>query len=117
MRTITSTREMWLSLEHVFKENDKESNAKLITMLMEDKTNDEKRLLRKYKTSEDFEEQMFKAQWLESEKLRSTGKYTSNTSKPPFDFIEKDCSIVAKCFHSNSKNELSDPDDSESESK
>ena len=98
MRTITSAKEMWLSLEHVFKENDKESNAKLITMLMEDKTDDEKRLLRKFKTFENFEEQMFKTQWLESEKLGSIGKYIGNISKPPVDFIENDCSKVEKCF-------------------
>ena len=116
MKTTTSTKELWLSLEYIYKENDMDNEIELIKMLIEDMTDDIKKQVDKVKSPEDFEELIFKLQQLEFKKLSSTGKYTGNISKPPIDFIEKDYSIVAKCFHSNSENELSDPDDSESES-
>ena len=41
MKIITSAKELWLNLEQIYKENDKESNAKLINMVLEDKIDDE----------------------------------------------------------------------------
>ena len=49
----------------------------------------------------------------DSKEPSNTGKYTGNISKPLVDFIEKDCSKVEKCSHSdyNFENDLSDLDD------
>ena len=37
MKTITSAKEVWLSLEQIYKEYDEEGENKLINMIMEDK--------------------------------------------------------------------------------
>ena len=117
MKTITSVKEMWLSLEQIYREYVEDDEVKLINMSMEDKSDGIKRQWKRCKSFDVLVELVFKEQQWRLKDLSKTGKYTSNTLTPPIDFIEKDCSIVAKCFHSNSENELSDPDDSESESK
>ena len=38
MKTITSAKEVWLSLEQIYKEYDEEGENKLINMIMEDKS-------------------------------------------------------------------------------
>ena len=116
MKTITSAKEMWLSLEQIYKEYDEHDEVKLINMSMEDKSDDIKRQWKRCKSFDVLVELVFKEQQRRLKEISKTGKYTGNTLTPPVDFIEKDCSIVAKCFHSNSENELSDPDDSELES-
>ena len=101
MKTITSTKELLLSLEQIYKEDDEEDEEKLMEMLLEAKA----------------ENKMRQSQQLESEEPSNAGKYTGNISKPPVDFIEKDCSKVEMCFHchynseSDKSNNLSYLDD------
>lgn len=107
MKTITSAKEMWLSLEQIYKENDREDDLKSVKMIMEDKSNDIKRQWKKCKSFEELEELVFEVQQLKLKELEelkessNTGKYTGNISKPPIDFIEKDCSKVERCFHND----------------
>ena len=74
MKTITLAKELWLSLEQIYKEDEE----KLMKMVLETET----------------ENKMRQSQQLKSEEQSKTGKYTGNISKPPVDFIEKDCSKV-----------------------
>ena len=50
MKTITSTKEVWLSLEQIYKEYDEEGENKLINMIMEDKSKGIRKQMRKCKT-------------------------------------------------------------------
>ena len=43
MKTITSTKEMWLSLEQIYREYVEDDEVKLINMSMEDNSDDIKR--------------------------------------------------------------------------
>ena len=43
IKTITSTKELWLSVEQIYKENDREDDLKYVEMIMEDKSDDIKR--------------------------------------------------------------------------
>jgi hypothetical protein len=104
MKTITSAKEVWLSLEQIYKEYDKEGEEKLINMIMEDKSKGIREQMRKWKTIEEFEEKIFKLQQLEFEELSSTGKYTGNVLKSLVDVFE-DSLKVEKCFHSNYNSE------------
>ena len=117
MKTITSTKEMWLSLEQIYREYVEDDEVKLINMSMEDNSDDIKRQWKRCKSFDVLVELVFKEQQRRLKELSKTGKYIGNILTPPDDFIEKDCSIVAKCFHSNFENELSDLDDCESERK
>lgn len=99
MKTITSTKEMWLRLEQIYKEYDKEDEVTLINMIMEDTSDDIKRQFEECNFFEELEKLIFKLQQLEFEELSNTGKYTGNISKLHVDFIEKDCSKVEKCYH------------------
>jgi len=89
MKTITSAKELWISLEQIYKEDDEEDEEKLMEMVLETET----------------ENKMRQSQQLESEEPSNTGKYIGNISKPPIDFIEKDCSNVERCFHSHYNSE------------
>ena len=62
MKTTTSTKELWLNLEHIYKENDMDDEIELIKMLIEDMTDDIKKQVDKVKSPEDFEELIFKLQ-------------------------------------------------------
>ena len=52
MKTITSAKEVWLSLEQIYKEYDEEGENKLINMIMEDKSKGIRKQMRKCKTIE-----------------------------------------------------------------
>ena len=58
MKNITSAKEMWLSLEQIYKEYDKEDEEKLINMIMEDKSKGIRKQMRKCKSIEEFEEKI-----------------------------------------------------------
>ena len=51
MKTTTWVKELWLSLEQIYKEDE----AELIKMILEDKTDDIKRQVKKCKSIEEFE--------------------------------------------------------------
>ena len=109
MKTITSAKELWLSLEQIYKENDREDDLKYVKMIMEDKSDDIKRRWKKCKSFDELEELVFEVQQLKLEELKElsdTGKYTGNISKPSVDFIENDCSKVEKCYHGDYNSEM-----------
>ena len=91
MKSITSAKELWLSLEQTFKEDE----VGLVNMILEDKTDDIKREVKGYRT---FGQLMFRLGMFDSKEPSNTGKYTSNISKPPVDFIENDCSKLKNVF-------------------
>ena len=62
MKTITSAKEVWLSLEQIYKEYDEEGENKLINMIMEDKSKAIREKMRECKTMEEFEDKIFKLQ-------------------------------------------------------
>ena len=80
MKTITSAKELWLSLEQIYKEDDEEDEEKLMKMVLET----------------EIENKMRQSQQLESEEPSNTGKYIGKFLKPHVDFFEKDYHICGK---------------------
>ena len=104
MKTITSAKELLLSLEQIYKEDDEEDEEKVLEMLMEVDAENKMRQSQQFDSEEPSDtdsEESSNIEMSDSEEPSNTGKYTGNISKPPVDFIENDCSKLEKCFYSH----------------
>ena len=123
METITSAKELWLSLEQTFESDERG----LVNMMLEDMIDDMKSEVKGYKNfiqllgcvgmlepeepSNTDSEEPSNIEVSDSEEPSNievsnfdepsnTGKYTGNISEPLVDFIDNDCLKVEKCFYS-----------------
>ena len=113
MKTITSAKELCLSLEQTFKGDERG----LVNMMLEDMTDDMKSEVKGYKNfiqllgcigmlepekpSNTDSEEPSNIEVSNSDEPNNTGKYTGYISEPPSDFIDNDCLKVEKCFYSH----------------
>ena len=80
-------------------------------MIMEDKSNDIKRQVKKCKSSEEFEELISKLQQLEFKELSNSGKYIGKFVKPPVDFVDPFGIVNDYNSEKDKSDKLSDLDD------